>query len=79
MSHMLLSIGIGCPNVISRAEWGARPATANVKLTASVPIVVIHHTTAANCTTKVECMARMKRIQNYHMDSQSECIICGTS
>ncbi|CAF1083165.1 unnamed protein product [Rotaria sordida] len=59
-----------CPNIISRAEWGARPATVNVKLATPVPIVVIHHTTAANCTTKVECMARMKRIQNYHMDSQ---------
>jgi len=72
MSHMLLSIGIVCPNIISRDGWGARQATANVKLAMPVPIVVTHHTTVANCTTKVECMARMKRIQNYHMDSQSE-------
>ena len=72
MSHILLYIEIVCPNIISRVEWGARAATANIKLAMPVPIVVIHHTTAANCTTKVECMARMKRIQNYHMDSQSE-------
>ncbi len=73
------SIEIVCPNIISRAEWGARSATVNVKLATPVPIVVIHHTTAANCTTKTECMARMKRIQNYHMDSQSKIIIYRTT
>ncbi|CAF1259826.1 unnamed protein product [Adineta steineri] len=65
-----ITTGTGnCPNIISRAGWGARAATSKTNMATPVSYVVIHHTTGGTCTTKDSCISKMKGFQNYHMDS----------
>ncbi|KAF4525889.1 hypothetical protein B566_EDAN015174 [Ephemera danica] len=59
----------GCPNIVSRAEWGARPPTATSPMSNPVPYVVIHHSEGASCTTQTSCESVVRGIQDYHMDS----------
>lgn len=61
-----------CPNIVSRAGWGARAATSKTNMAMPVSYVVIHHTTGGTCTTKDSCITKMKGFQNYHMDSNGK-------
>ncbi len=63
---------LGCPTIIARSGWGARAAKSNTKMATPVPYVVIHHTTGATCTTKNDCINKMKGFQNYHMDTNGK-------
>ncbi|XP_076221970.1 peptidoglycan recognition protein 3-like [Nomia melanderi] len=59
------------PNIITRAQWGARSPKQpipNLKINPA-PYVVIHHSDTNNCQTEAVCKARVKSFQNYHMDA----------
>ncbi|TRY68830.1 hypothetical protein TCAL_15127 [Tigriopus californicus] len=57
-----------CPRIISRAEWGARPANPSF-MGDSVPNMFVHHAEGPDCYNQEDCMAQVRGIQNYHMDS----------
>ncbi|KAF4525890.1 hypothetical protein B566_EDAN015175 [Ephemera danica] len=59
----------GCPNIVSRSEWNARPPTSTSPMSNPVPFVVIHHSAGASCTTQSSCTSQVQGIQNYHMDT----------
>ncbi|KAF4520936.1 hypothetical protein B566_EDAN008911 [Ephemera danica] len=58
----------GCPNIVSRSEWGARPPKSTTPMYNPVQYVVIHHTAGSTCTTQTSCSAEVRAIQNQHMD-----------
>ncbi|KAL4236846.1 hypothetical protein ACF0H5_005232 [Mactra antiquata] len=62
----------GCSNVniISRAQWGARSPTHVSYISVPVSEFFIHHTESPSCSSITECSARVRGIQNYHMDSR---------
>ena len=58
--------------IVSRADWNARPSKVVLpSLSKPVSMVFIHHTAGPSCTTKDECIKRVKQIQNFHMDDRS--------
>lgn len=59
----------GCPHIVTRAEWGARPPTSITYINQPVPRIFVHHTETASCYTQADCSAIVRSIQNYHMDS----------
>uniref|UniRef100_A0A8C3F3N5 Peptidoglycan recognition protein 1 n=1 Tax=Chrysemys picta bellii TaxID=8478 RepID=A0A8C3F3N5_CHRPI len=62
--------GTGCPRIISRRQWGARPPRNRVPLRTPVPYVIIHHTAGNRCTSQASCSQQVRGIQNYHMDTR---------
>lgn len=62
-----------CDNVekVYRAEWNARPPNYNINSLPNKPVGMgfVHHTVTPFCYNKDDCMAQMRSIQNYHMDS----------
>jgi N-acetylmuramoyl-L-alanine amidase len=62
------SVPAGCPDIVTRAEWGARAPTSITYISQPVPKVFIHHTEGSSCTTQAECTAVIQAIQDYHMD-----------
>ncbi|XP_050419503.1 peptidoglycan recognition protein 1 [Patella vulgata] len=59
----------GCPRIISRSEWGARPANYVIGHLPGVPTYVfIHHGATAGCTSENSCKQKVREYQNYHMD-----------
>jgi len=59
----------GCPNIVSRAEWGARPPTSSSFISKPIPKVFVHHTETGACFTQAACESIVRSIQDYHMDS----------
>ncbi|KAH9518935.1 Peptidoglycan-recognition protein SC2 [Bulinus truncatus] len=59
-----------CPHVVTRAEWGARPATGFNHLVTPVQYAFIHHTAGADCHDRATCSAQVRLTQNYHMDGR---------
>ncbi|XP_067676770.1 uncharacterized protein [Haliotis asinina] len=60
---------IGCPQIITRAEWGARaPRDAYTKLSLTPYYAFIHHGATAGCQTRGECVRMIQSYQNFHMD-----------
>ncbi|XP_012228599.1 peptidoglycan-recognition protein SC2 [Linepithema humile] len=60
------------PNIISRAQWGARAPKSqapNLRLKPA-PYVIIHHSTSSSCETQTACKQKVKGFQTYHMDSK---------
>nr|QYW22329.1 short-type peptidoglycan recognition protein [Pelodiscus sinensis] len=62
--------GSGCPTIISRAQWGARPPNNKVSLVPPVPHVIIHHTDGNPCASQAACSQEVRRIQDDHMDKK---------
>ncbi|XP_048247770.1 peptidoglycan-recognition protein SC2-like isoform X1 [Haliotis rufescens] len=58
----------GCPNIVTRAQWGARPPTSRSLLHSAVKYAFIHHGASAACHTEAECAAIVRGYQRYHMD-----------
>ncbi|RNA10805.1 peptidoglycan-recognition SC2-like [Brachionus plicatilis] len=58
-----------CPNIVSRAEWGARAPIGSSEMSNPVPYVVIHHGATAACATKSSCINLVKSYQILHMDT----------
>jgi len=60
----------GCPRIITRAEWGARPPSNHFGDMPHTPIYVfIHHGTGGSCHDRASCEHFVKVYQNYHMDT----------
>ncbi|XP_058803321.1 peptidoglycan-recognition protein 1-like [Phymastichus coffea] len=56
------------PNIIERAQWGARsPASLNYLVTPLL-YAVIHHTVTPECNRFSECADIVRSIQNHHMN-----------
>ncbi|XP_077997885.1 peptidoglycan-recognition protein SC2-like [Glandiceps talaboti] len=54
--------------IVSREDWGARPAAKHDNMTTPVQYVILHHTAWDRCYTKDDCSAEMRRVQHFHMD-----------
>ena len=63
---------IGCPRIVTRAEWGARAPTSTSAITRPVPRYFVHHSAGNTCTTQTACMAEVRAIQNLHMNSNGK-------
>ncbi|XP_045185303.2 peptidoglycan-recognition protein SC2-like [Mercenaria mercenaria] len=60
----------GCPRIISRSEWNARPAVKTTWMSNSVTYAIIHHATGSRCFSTATCKTKVKSYQNYHMDTK---------
>ena len=72
LSLKSICLAASCPSIVSRSAWGARAAKSTTSMGTPAPYVVIHHTTGGTCTTKTDCISKMKGFQNYHMDSNGK-------
>nr|CAD7433348.1 unnamed protein product [Timema monikensis] len=64
-----MSAGYECPEVVSRADWGAQTPRAILPMDVPVPYILIHHTyIPKSCNTSSSCVAAMKSMQNHHKD-----------
>lgn len=53
--------------IVSRAEWNAKPPKDSKLINKPVPFVIIHHSdTPAACFTGEKCIAAMQSMQQYH-------------
>nr|XP_054755600.1 peptidoglycan-recognition protein 2-like [Lytechinus pictus] len=64
------SVVEACKRVVTREEWGARPAKGSSDMATPVPFVILHHTDTPECFTSNDCSNRMRSMQNYHMDKR---------
>ncbi|GBO36903.1 hypothetical protein AVEN_69033-1, partial [Araneus ventricosus] len=76
-AFLFLSLILGidaasCPEIVSRAQWGARTGRPLPALTLPVSHVFIHHTDGATCNSKDSCSKVARQIQNYHIDVKSK-------
>lgn len=58
-----------CPKIVTRAEWGAKPATTSALTTFPPSHVIIHHAASAACTTQSACSAQVRAFQDQHINS----------
>ncbi|CAM9685358.1 peptidoglycan-recognition protein SC2-like [Lampetra fluviatilis] len=58
-----------CPRIVSRSGWGARSPNGITSMPVPVYYFIIHHTATPTCSDEAACSARVRSIQNYHMDS----------
>lgn len=63
--------GASCPNIVWRSGWNARAPRSRTSIRHPVPRVFIHHTLTPSCTSSSACAARMRQMQNFHMDNKS--------
>lgn len=60
-----------CPEIINRAQWGARPALSTEVLAENpAPFVIVHHSATPGCLNKMLCKVRVQNIQEYHMTTR---------
>lgn len=53
--------------IVSRDEWGAKPAKSVDMINKTVPYVIIHHSySPPACNTSEECTAAMQSMQRFH-------------
>jgi len=70
LATFLESSEAGCPNIVSRSEWGARSTTvANLKKNPPTYVVIHHSANPQSCTSKAACSAMVKSFQNSHIDN----------
>ena len=63
----------GCPQIVTRAEWGAREAAAHIGDMPDLPIYVfLHHGAGGECFDKDACMGKVRGYQNFHIDERRE-------
>lgn len=65
-------IFIGCPEIVTRGDWGAQVPKSSKVMKVPVSHVFIHHTAGAKCNSKDSCMKVARQIQNYHMNNNSK-------
>ncbi|XP_045194518.2 peptidoglycan recognition protein 1-like isoform X2 [Mercenaria mercenaria] len=66
----------GCPNIVTRAEWGARAPTQYAgRLPATPKYMFLHHGASSPCFTKEKCIDKVQGYQNWHMDGHAICVI----
>ncbi|KAG8225495.1 hypothetical protein J437_LFUL014141, partial [Ladona fulva] len=61
----------GCPPIVSRADWRARPPKAITHMPFPVDKAIIIHTSDPKCSTPEECTRRLRGIQQYHMTKRN--------
>ncbi|XP_043390696.1 peptidoglycan recognition protein 3 [Chelonia mydas] len=66
----LCAVALGCPRIVSRRQWGARPPKSRVPLRTPVSYVILHHTERKRCYSETTCIQQVRAIQNYHMDKR---------
>lgn len=58
-------------DLVSRAEWNAKPPKKVDLINEPVPFVIIHHTDKPPvCFSKAKCSEAMRSMQRYHQDNQ---------
>jgi hypothetical protein len=59
-----------CLNIVTREQWGAKPAKETDNITSlPVPFVVLHHTYIPRfCNSSADCEAAMRAMQYVHQD-----------
>ncbi|CAM5122395.1 unnamed protein product [Natator depressus] len=67
---VLCAVTLGCPRIVSRQQWGARPPKSRVLLRTPVSYVILHHTERKRCYSETTCIQQVRAIQNYHMDKR---------
>ncbi|XP_072180857.1 peptidoglycan recognition protein 3-like [Diadema setosum] len=60
----------GCPNIVSRNQWGARSAVNFGSLNTPTRYAIVHHTVGSQCSTRSRCESVVRGIQNYHLDTR---------
>ena len=64
------------PQIITRAQWGARAPSCALDVAESFKVAVVHHTADPNnLANPAEAMQRIRNDQAYHMDSNKYCDI----
>jgi len=58
------------PEIIYRSEWGAKDFSGNVEKLGGYKDLVIHHSVTSAAKNKTEGLARVKEIQDIHMDDR---------
>ncbi|CAG9761211.1 unnamed protein product [Ceutorhynchus assimilis] len=58
-----------CPDIITKARWGARKSHSVEYAIVPVPNVIVHHTVTPSCDTEEKCSGTLREIQNYHIDT----------
>ncbi|KAH9487706.1 hypothetical protein Btru_069429 [Bulinus truncatus] len=60
-----------CPQIVTRAEWGARESkSVNYLTDQPVPYVFIHHSAGRECFNLTSCISVVRGYQNFHMDTR---------
>ncbi|CAB3385808.1 Hypothetical predicted protein [Cloeon dipterum] len=57
-----------CPEIVPRADWGARPPNSVSYQPLPIPYVVIHHAESESCYDLDTCAALIRGMQDEHMD-----------
>lgn len=67
----------GCPTIVTRAEWKARPPKEPLTPLPKTPYYAfIHHGDSPPCFTKEECIRKVQAYQKFHMDTRGiSCIV----
>ncbi|XP_041362760.1 peptidoglycan-recognition protein SC2-like [Gigantopelta aegis] len=66
---LLVPCVLGDPTIVSRSEWGARSPRSRSYRRLPVSEVIIHHSDTPSCYTSSSCKARVRSIQNHHMNT----------
>lgn len=61
-------VNINGVKLVTKSEWGGRQATEVTPLDKKVDYVIVHHTATPICRNRKQCSARMRSIQENHMD-----------
>jgi N-acetylmuramoyl-L-alanine amidase len=68
--YFLAAADSGCPRIISRSVWGAKPSKHVEYMKVPVEYAIIHHTVTPACKSMTACVERVANIQSYHVDSK---------
>lgn len=64
----VLAVCFGYPDIITRDQWGALPATKSIPdLQHPVDYAVIHHTASSSCSSIEACKTYVANTQKSHM------------
>ncbi len=69
----LQAVATGAPVVITREQWGARPAACASDIAAGLVSAVVHHTAGNDYGTVAEAIAQIKGDQRYHIEDRGWC------
>ncbi|XP_077997731.1 peptidoglycan-recognition protein SC2-like [Glandiceps talaboti] len=56
--------------IVKRSEWNARDVSERSDMASPVPYVILHHTHWKRCFNKEDCLAEMRKIQDFHIDGR---------
>ena len=59
--------------LVTRAEWLARPPKEVEHVTPPLGVVFIHHACSGEAATKARCCREVRYIQTFHMDGRGTC------